>query len=283
MNDFDSSISRRTKIIEVLLWSGAALVTLGIHSGAVAWMLRADSVIAADSSPPAAIMVEVAAVPESMQTEKDEVTPDITSANESVAQNKQKQQEPPQEQVVEQVTEPEEVKPAEHENVKDRIVVLENAEVQLPAGQPKPEKKPRERPPKEKKPRPRQQQASTNSNPKPQAEVQARHSDRMAASETASGVSSMSPASWQALLMAHLERHKRYPSDARPRGERGIASVYFTIDGTGNVLSVKLVRSSGFSALDQEVLAAVRRASPVPVPPPGANRGITVPMRFTPE
>jgi protein TonB len=278
MNDFDSSISRRTKIIEALLWSGAALVTLGAHSGAVAWMLRADPVVAVDSSPPAAIMVEVAAAPESMQTEKDEVTPDLTSANESVSQNEQKQQDPPQERVVEQVTEPEEVKPAENE--KDRSVVLEKAEVQLPTEQPKSEKKPKEKSPREKKPRPRQQQASTNSNTMHQAEIQARRSDRMAAAETVSGVSSMSPASWQALLMAHLERYKRYPSDARPRGERGIASVYFTIDGAGNVLSAKLVRSSGFSALDQEVLSAVRRASPVPAPPPGANRGITAPMRF---
>jgi periplasmic protein TonB len=78
-------------------------------------------------------------------------------------------------------------------------------------------------------------------------------------------------------------RYKRYPSDARPRGERGTASVYFTIDGTGNVLSAKLVRSSGFSALDQEVVSAIRRASPVPAPPPSASRTITVPMRFSPD
>jgi protein TonB len=240
-------------------------------------------VVAADSSPPAAIMVEVAAASESVQTEKDEVTPDLKSANESVAQDEQKQQEPAQERVAEQVTEPEDVKPTENENVRDRIVVLEKAVVQLPAEQPKPEKKPKERSAREKKPHPRQQETSTNSNTMHQAEVQARRSDRVAATETVSGSSSMAPATWQALLMAHIERYKRYPSDARPRGERGIASVYFTIDGRGNVLSAKLVRSSGFSALDQEVVSAVRRASPVPAPPSSANRTITVPMRFSPD
>jgi len=88
------------------------------------------------------------------------------------------------------------------------------------------------------------------------------------------------PANWQSMLMAHLERHKRYPPGARARGAHGIAYVRFTIDGAGNVLSARLVRSSGYAELDREAVALVRRASPVPPPPPGANRIITVPVRF---
>jgi protein TonB len=57
--------------------------------------------------------------------------------------------------------------------------------------------------------------------------------------------------------------------------------VRFTIDERGNVLSASLARSSGFAELDQEVVALVRRASPVPAPPPGANRSITAPVRFS--
>ncbi|MFH0299982.1 energy transducer TonB [Bradyrhizobium sp. 31Argb] len=81
--------------------------------------------------------------------------------------------------------------------------------------------------------------------------------------------------------MAHLERRKRYPPSTQSRGERGVAYVRFTIDDRGNVLSASLARSSGFAELDQEVLALVRRASPVPAPPAGANRAITAPVRFS--
>lgn len=277
MIDFNRSISRRAKVVEVLLWSGAALVTLGAHAGAVAWMLRIDPVVAADSSPPAAIMVEVASAPEAVQTEKDDINPDQKSADESRPAEEQKQEETPQKQVVEEVK-PDEVRPVEEEEVKDKTVVLEKAEVQLPPEQPK--EKPKEKSKPQKKPRPQKQQAAVGSKAARQAQVQARQSDRMAAAQTASGVSSMSPANWQSLLMAHLERRKRYPAGASERGARGIAYVRFTIDGTGNVLSASLVRSSGFAELDQETVALVHRASPVPAPPPGANRSITVPVRF---
>lgn len=278
MNDANGFVTRRARIIEALVWSGAALVTLGAHAGAVVWMLRSDPVVAADSSPPAAIMVEVAAAPEAVQTEKDEITPDQKSADDSRPEEEQKQEEAPQEQVVERVTKPDEVKPVDDQKVEDKTVVLDKAEVQLPPETPK--QKPKEKPKPEKKPHPRQHQASADSKAKRQAQVQARQSDRMAAAQTASGLSSMSPANWQSMLMAHLERRKRYPSAARERGERGTAYVRFSIDGSGNVLSARLVQSSGFSELDQEVVSLVHRASPVPPPPPGANRTITVPVRF---
>ncbi len=278
MNDANGFVTRRARIIEALVWSGAALVTLGAHAGAVVWMLRSDPVVAADSSPPAAIMVEVAAAPEAVQTEKDEITPDQKSADDSRPEEEQKQEEAPQEQVVERVTKPDEVKPVDDQKAEDKTVVLDKAEVQLPPETPK--QKPKEKPKPEKKPHPRQHQASADSKAKRQAQVQARQSDRMAAAQTASGLSSMSPANWQSMLMAHLERRKRYPSAARERGERGTAYVRFSIDGSGNVLSARLVQSSGFSELDQEVVSLVHRASPVPPPPPGANRTITVPVRF---
>ena len=71
------------------------------------------------------------------------------------------------------------------------------------------------------------------------------------------------------------------PKGAKSRGERGIVHVRFRIDDAGNVLSVALARSSGFPELDNEVLSLVRRASPVPAPPPGASKTITAPVRFS--
>ena len=80
--------------------------------------------------------------------------------------------------------------------------------------------------------------------------------------------------------MAHLNRHKRFP----PGGGRGTASVAFSIDRAGRVLSARLVRSSGDATLDQEAVALARRASPVPPPPPNVGNGgnvlLAVPIRF---
>ena len=59
-----------------------------------------------------------------------------------------------------------------------------------------------------------------------------------------------------------------------------MAQVRFRIDAQGHVLGVALARSSGFPELDAEVLAMVRRASPVPAPPPGAPLDLTVPVQF---
>lgn len=91
----------------------------------------------------------------------------------------------------------------------------------------------------------------------------------------------MSPARWQSRLMSHLERRKRYPSSAKRARKQGVVQVRFTIDGSGNVGSVALTRSSGVSELDNEVLSLVRRASPVPAPPPGVSRTIVVPIKFS--
>lgn len=90
----------------------------------------------------------------------------------------------------------------------------------------------------------------------------------------------MSQASWRGALMAHLNRHKRFPSGA---AGTGVAIVSFTIDRSGRVLSARLVRSAGDSALDAEAASLPRRASPLP--PPAANVGgrsvsLSVPIRF---
>lgn len=135
-----------------------------------------------------------------------------------------------------------------------------------------------------KEPAKRAQQRQQAANATTQAQAQVNESNRNAARQSASGLSSsVSPARWASRVMAHLERRKRYPAGARSRGERGTVHVRFRIDDSGNVLSVSLAGSSGFPELDAEVLALVRRASPVPAPPPGANKTIMAPVRFSPR
>lgn len=268
MNDPGGFITRAVKIAETVLWIAAVLVTAGIHVGVVAWMLRAQPVVAADNVPPAAIMIEFAEAPQAAYTEMNEITPDRQMTEESIVQVEQKQEQPREEKPVEQPSEPDVTEPVEEKAVEEKPVPIKEVEVPLPVLQPNREK-----------PKPRPQQAAKQSKSAIQAQARVQQSDRTAASQTTSGLSSLSPANWQSQLMAHLERRKRYPTSARARNEQGIAYVRFTIDASGNVLSASLARSSGFMELDQEVLALVRRASPVPAP--GANRTITAPVRFS--
>ena len=79
-----------------------------------------------------------------------------------------------------------------------------------------------------------------------------------------------------------LEHNKRYPDEARGRGEQGVATLNFTIDRDGHVLSSRIVKSSGYATLDAETLALVQRAQPFPPPPPElAGSELTVPVSFS--
>ena len=72
---------------------------------------------------------------------------------------------------------------------------------------------------------------------------------------------------WQGEVLAHLERLKRYPRSAQARRQQGVVHVRFVIDRQGKVLSRSLERGSGVAALDEETLALVERADPLPTPP----------------
>lgn len=74
--------------------------------------------------------------------------------------------------------------------------------------------------------------------------------------------------SWQKSVALHLNKHKKYPQDARKRGHEGVANVSFSIDRSGKVISVHLDQSSGSALLDQEAIEVLSRASPFPQPPP---------------
>jgi protein TonB len=87
-------------------------------------------------------------------------------------------------------------------------------------------------------------------------------------------------ANYQGLVAARLARFKRFPPEARRRREQGSALVSFTIDGTGRATSIRLLRGTGFAALDEEVQAMVTRASPFPPPPRGANMSFSAPVSF---
>jgi periplasmic protein TonB len=92
--------------------------------------------------------------------------------------------------------------------------------------------------------------------------------------------SSQAVSNYKGLVAAHLRRYTRYPDEARSR-EEGVGTVSFVLDGGGRVTSVGIVRRTGFASLDQALQSAVRRASPFPSPPPGADRSFVQTVRFT--
>lgn len=90
--------------------------------------------------------------------------------------------------------------------------------------------------------------------------------------------------SWSKALMNHLGRHRRYPKAARNAGHQGAVQVRFTIDRAGQVLSARVVKASRSSLLDEEALAMLKRASPLPEPPDeiaGEVVELVIPIQFT--
>lgn len=88
---------------------------------------------------------------------------------------------------------------------------------------------------------------------------------------------------WAGVVLGRLEQFKRYPALARARHDEGVCYVRFTIDRAGHVLASSLDRSSGHPALDDEAVALVRRADPLPEPPDeitGETITLTVPVEF---
>jgi TonB family protein len=71
---------------------------------------------------------------------------------------------------------------------------------------------------------------------------------------------------WQKELIAHFDRHKRYPADRSMKAAEIVVS--FVLDRTGHVLSSDIVKSSGDPSFDAAALSMIQRSDPVPVPPP---------------
>ncbi|MEI9899003.1 MAG: TonB family protein [Hyphomicrobium sp.] len=88
---------------------------------------------------------------------------------------------------------------------------------------------------------------------------------------------------WQKAVALHLNKHKRYPGDAREHGEEGVAVVWFQIDRSGKMITGRLDRSCGSSQLDKEAVEVLSRASPFPRPPSGLTDlsfNFALPIRF---
>ncbi len=73
-----------------------------------------------------------------------------------------------------------------------------------------------------------------------------------------------------------LERAKSYPLLARERGMEGTVFVSFVIGSRGLPQDVKIMKSSGYQILDEEVKKMLKKASPFP----GIKGEIVIPITF---
>lgn len=117
----------------------------------------------------------------------------------------------------------------------------------------------------------------------PQSSATASPSPTASAAKGATGAGISVP-TWQGLLLAQLERFKRYPAEAQTRHQQGVAYLRFIMDRDGRVLSAQLEKSSGHDLLDREAQALIERAQPLPKPPPelGSDQiELVVPIVFS--
>lgn len=85
-------------------------------------------------------------------------------------------------------------------------------------------------------------------------------------------------------LLAQLNRYKQYPRAARQAHIEGVVMLHFVMDAQGKVLTAEIARSSGRPLLDNEALALIARAQPLPALPadyPTRSLDAVVPIEFS--
>jgi protein TonB len=87
---------------------------------------------------------------------------------------------------------------------------------------------------------------------------------KVALGSVCGGVPSPAPGDRLAEIRRMIETHKSYPRLALRKGWEGEVIVELSLDGSGDLRDVQVVRRSGYRVLDQATLTAVRSAGPFP-------------------
>lgn len=239
-----------------LRWAASLLVVLLLHAllivVALLWPRERPPVM--PSSAPQAVMLELAPQPTAADAVRSEVAPGPLQQDAAAAEKHESAETP-------QVMPPLPATPAA-----DTVAQHENAQADTRNAMAEPAQSP--------------SQAAQASAP-PHSEASIARTTAAAASSVGSSTAAF--ADWQSRLLGHLQAFKRYPRAAQRRRYEGVAQVRYTVDRRGTVLSAGLADSSGHSALDEEAVAAVLRASPLPPPPAdvaGREIDVTTPVQF---
>lgn len=247
-------------------WLGAGMLVLGLHIGGAAaalWQWPEDE---ATEEPEGAMMLELAPMPVAPREEVQNLALG-PQAEDSVPT-------PPVEEVKEM--RPEEIPPVEE------APLVREPEVALEKVKPVEEKEEEE----EKKPQEQVQAqtvASSQASAPPRIETAVEGPKAAAPHQGTSRKPNQAQLSWQKALHLHLSKHKRYPGEARNRRVEGVVTVSFSIDGTGRITNARILKASGSPLLDDEALAMLSRASPLPAPPeapPSGALNLSLPIQF---
>jgi protein TonB len=236
-------------------WSTCAVIAVALH-GLVAFAIRARSleVEVAGAGEPSAIVVELASLPVALPAPPNELAPGSLQAA-AEAQGAIKENKQTDERTVEIDNRPQEAEALDRGDLKpEQSPESKVAQVAI-------------------------EQTVIPSAP-PSADNPADHSAAPDVGRS-NDKASLPVTNWQRLLLTHLERHKRYPPQAH--GDKGAAELSFTLDRQGRILNSKIIKSSGSVILDQEALALLRRAQPLPTPPAEASSvqlSFVMPIRY---
>lgn len=303
--------SRQSRLGEIALWSVAALVMISVHAAGAYYLMQEKPEEQGDNAPQAAIMIELAALPEAVNTEEtveanDEVETEEVKSNVTQPVEEPPPVEPPPEPVPEPVVDeppvepeptpevPPEVvqqpveEPAPPEPVQEvdpieqqQVAELENVEVPLPVLRPPPPPPVQKKVEKEKEPEKKRVQKPTLAPQQSQrrdiAKAEATQSDRTAASRNSAGSasSSVSPADWASKVQSAVARRI-----VRGAGRSGMTvTVSFVVQNDGSIGRLSVVKSTGVEAVDAKIKSSIGRAS-VSTPPPGAQTSFVVPVEI---
>ncbi|MGE8213426.1 energy transducer TonB [Stenotrophomonas sp.] len=249
-------MTARSPMPPAVRWAGSLLVVLLVHALLIALHLLwpSDRLVVIPNAAPQAVMLELAPLPTAVAAARSELAPGPLQQDSAAAQQSAREQVSPAMPPLPSI--PARVAMARHDPGQ--------TDAQHATAEP-----------------------AQSSSQAAQASAPA-HSEADVAATTAAPASSVggnTPASadWQSRLLGHLQAFKRYPRAAQRRRYEGVAQVRYTVDRRGTVLSAQLAGGSGHPALDEEAVAAVLRASPLPPPPaevPGQEIEVTTPVQF---
>jgi periplasmic protein TonB len=232
-------------------YSGSLLLVLAVHAVAIVIALRWSSPQVVEL-PPAAMMVELAPLPEPAPP-------------------------PPPRVVAPQPPAPVEEMPLPQlaEAPKPEIAIPKPVKPKVKPQPPKLEKKPE--PPQEKPADTKPVEAPPTPAPPAKSEAPPQPPNPP--------VDSNAKRTWQGDLQQHLAKFQVYPREARSRNITGSTRLRFEVDSEGKVISVSIAESSGNALLDRATLEMIRRAQPLPKPPAEILRNgsveVSAPYNYT--
>jgi protein TonB len=266
----------------VVLWGAAAALIVAAHIvvGIIILLNREPEIIGNNAAD--AILIDLTPIATAPAQEKMDTPQPQEVKPEPIPPEEKPQEEKPEEAMAPPVPEQQPVEAVPIQQTSE-LPQVPQSEVMLEAP-PKPQELKPEEPKPEPKPLPKKDVPKKPVVKKPEAKpahVARAQPNAERTQASAPAVASYSNAAWMSALYSRINQFQHYPEAARSHGDSGTASVSFTVDGSGRVVSVRLKASSGSSILDQEALATVRRASPWPAPPSGASVTVNVPIRYS--